>query len=217
FRNGDRLLYVGIAKNERGFKELNDFMTEANRRGKPLPSCAPEFKEVFVIYPYGKFEGQIAENEYIGIRPSEVNRFRMDRTMPVDRCVVLHTVSFELVDFKLHTQLRAIDNNILISQLDPAQVAQRDEVFIPRDNLLAYYRDCPQLIANTEQLLGQCGFGFVFKESKNKKTFTGNRYEDKQLLHKYELDGFSRRYDTNDKIARERVKRELEIIDNLNF
>src|SRR5690606_19750280 len=94
FRNGDRLLYVGIAKNERGFKELNDFMTEANRRGKPLPSCAPEFKEVFVIYPYGKFEGQIAENEYIGIRPSEVNRFRMDRTMPVDRCVVLHTVSF---------------------------------------------------------------------------------------------------------------------------
>src|SRR5690554_6376601 len=31
------------------------------------------------------------------------------------------------------------------------------------------------------------------------------------------MDGFSRRYDTNDKIARERVKRELEIIDNLNF
>src|SRR5690606_33055262 len=76
FRNGARLLYIGIAKNERGFKELNDFMTEANRRGKPLPARAPEFNEVFVIYPYGKFDGQIRENEYIGIRPSEVNRFR---------------------------------------------------------------------------------------------------------------------------------------------
>src|SRR5690606_2150853 len=217
FRNGDRLLYIAIAKNEDGFKELNDFMTEANRRGKRLPARAPGFNEVFVISPYGKFDGEIRENEYIGIRPSEVNRFRMDKTVPVDRCVIHHTVSFESEDFKLHTQLRAIDNNILISQLDPAQVAQKDELFIPRDKLLAYYRDCPQLIANTEQLLGQCGFDFVFKESKNKKTFTGNRYDDKQLLQKYAMDGFSRRYDRNDKVALERVKRELDIIDNLHF
>lgn len=66
FRNGDRLLYIGIAKNEMGFKELNDFMTEANRRGAPVPARAPEFNEVFVIYPYGKFDGQIRENEYLG-------------------------------------------------------------------------------------------------------------------------------------------------------
>src|SRR5690606_22857903 len=209
FRNGDRLLYIGIAKNERGFKELNDFMTEANRRGKPLPARAPEFNEVFVIYPYGKFDGQIRENEYIGIRPSEVNRFRMDKTVPVDRCVILHTVSFKSEDFKLHTQLRAIDNNILISQLDPAQVAQRDEVFIPRDKLLAYFRDCPQLIANTEQLLAQCGFDFTFKESKNKKTFTGNSYDDNQLLQKYAMDGVWQNDHANDKVALERVKKEL--------
>lgn len=217
FRNGARLLYVGIAKNERGFKELNDFMTEANKRGAPLPARAPEFNEVFIIYAYGKFDGEIRENEYIGIRPSDVNRFRMDKTVPLDRCVILHTVSFAPEDFKLHTQLRAIDNNILISQLDPAQVARQDEVFVPKDKLLAYYRDFPQLITNTEQLLGQCSFDFVFKESKNKKTFTGNRYDDKQLLQKYAMDGFSRRYDTNDKAALERVQRELEIIDNLNF
>src|SRR5690606_23043457 len=120
----------------------------------------------------------------------------------------LHTVSFALEDFKLHTQLRAIDNNILISQLDPAQVAQRNEVFIPRDKLLVYYMDCPQLVANTEHLLGQCGFYFVFKESKNKKTFTGHRYDDKQLLQKYAMDGFARRYEPKDKIALERVKKE---------
>src|SRR5690606_24401414 len=161
-----RLLYIGIAKNERGFKELNDFMTEANRRKAPLPARAPGFNEVFVIYPYGKFDGQILENEYIGIRPSGVNRFRMDKNLPIERCVILHTVSFEQEDFKLHTQLRAIDNNILISQLDPAQLAQRNEVFVPRDKLLAFYRDCPELIANTERLLGECSFDFTFKESK---------------------------------------------------
>src|SRR5690606_794022 len=58
---------------------------------------------------------------------------------------------------------------------------------------------------------------YTFKESKNKKTFTGNRYDDKQLLQKYAMDRFCRRYDANDKVALERVKRELEIIHNLNF
>ena len=57
FRNGDRHLYVGIAQNERGFKELNDFMTDTNRKDIPLPSRAPEFNEAFVIYPYGKYDG----------------------------------------------------------------------------------------------------------------------------------------------------------------
>jgi len=62
------------------------------------------------------------------------------------------------------------------------------QVFVQRDKLLACYRDCPQLIINTERLLGECSFDYTFKESKNKKTFTGNRYDDKQLLQKYAMD-----------------------------
>src|SRR5690606_38167145 len=42
-------------------------------------------------------------------------------------------------------------------------------------------------------------------------------YDDKQLLYKYAMDGFGRRYGTDDKRARTRVLKELEIIDNLNF
>src|SRR5690606_1168765 len=120
-------------------------------------------------------------------------------------------------EYKLHTQLRAIDHNLLISQLQAGQAGNREEVFMRRDVLLKHYRDCPQLVANTERLLGHCSFDFVFKESKNKKTFTGNRYDDKQLLQKYAMDGLARRYDRNDTEAGERVKRELEIINNLNF
>jgi DNA polymerase-3 subunit alpha len=217
FRNGDRLLYIGIANNERGFRELNGFMTESNRKNKPLPVRAPEFNEAFVVYPYGKFDGGLRDKEYLGVRPSDINRFRMGKSVPRERCVVLHPVSFQREDFKLHTQLRAIDHNLLISQLQPEQAGTREEVFLPKDVLMKHYRDCPELVANTETLLGQCSFNFVFNESKNKKTFTGNRYDDKQLLQKYAMDGFSRRYDKNDKVALERVKRELEIIDNLNF
>src|SRR5690606_4562163 len=31
FRNEDQLLYIGIAKNNEGFRQLNEFMTAANR------------------------------------------------------------------------------------------------------------------------------------------------------------------------------------------
>src|SRR5690554_6518871 len=37
FRHESELLYVGIAKNEEGFKELNDLMTYANQSQEPLP------------------------------------------------------------------------------------------------------------------------------------------------------------------------------------
>src|SRR5690606_28049946 len=74
FRNKESLLYIGIAKNTSGFKELNDFMTAANRQGKSLPAVAPGFNDVFVVYPYSNGGRSLRENEYLGIRPSEINR-----------------------------------------------------------------------------------------------------------------------------------------------
>lgn len=73
------------------------------------------------------------------------------------------------------------------------------------------------MISNTSKLLGQCSFDFDFKKIKNKETFTGNRYDDKQLLQKYAMDGLLRRYGPGDKLAKDRVIKELDIIDNLNF
>src|SRR5690606_16965622 len=163
YRSGDRLLYIGIAQNERGFKELNDFITEANRKGTPLPARAPEFSDAFVIYPYGQYQEALRDHEYLGVRPRDLNRFRMDKSVAPGRCVVLQTVSYPPADFKFHTQLRAVDHYLLISQLQPDHTGGPDEVFLPRENLLNLFRDCPCLIANTEKLLAQCGFSFSIK------------------------------------------------------
>lgn len=117
----------------------------------------------------------------------------------------------------LHRQLRAIDNNILISQLKPEQLAATDEVFLSKSMLMQAYKEFPQLIRNTGKLLQECSFDFDFKSVKNKQNFTGNRYNDKQLLYKYTMDGFTRRYGAGDKVAKERVLKELDIIESLNF
>src|SRR5690606_34546428 len=70
FRNADELLFIGIAKNQEGFKELNELMTAANKRNSLLPLIAPEFNDVFVVYPFGKqMPGNLRDYEYIGVRP----------------------------------------------------------------------------------------------------------------------------------------------------
>src|SRR5699024_12021055 len=71
FRNGSELLYIGIAKNMEGFRELNELLTESNRTKKPLPKDAPEWEHVFVIYPY-KSRGvhTLKKNKFIVERPS---------------------------------------------------------------------------------------------------------------------------------------------------
>jgi len=217
-RNGDQLCFVAIAKNEQGFREINEYRTKLNLENRATPERAPEFEQVFVIYPFSKLNGfPLRDFEYIGIRPSERTRAQLMDRKVLDRCVILAPVSFRKADYTLHRQLRAIDNNLLISQLGDEQIAAEDEVFIPRVKLMRLFSDLPQLLANTNRILGQCSFSFDFTSVKNKATFTGNRYNDKQLLHKYCMDGFTRRYGRNDRVATERIQRELEIIENLRF
>jgi len=218
YRNGDGPLYIGIARNNAGFRELNEFRTTHNRDDRPLPERSPVFNDAFVVYPYGAIDsGYLRDNEYIGIRPGQLNLIRREPVRNLERYVILAPVTFVPRDYKLHRQLRAIDHNLLYSQLEPQQVAPEDEVFLTKAQLMAHYRDFPQLIRNTSRLLSQCGFDFDFRSMKNKQTFTSDRYNDKQLLYKYTIDGFARRYGKRNKSALERVTRELEVIEKLNF
>ncbi len=219
FRNGDELLYICIARNEEGFREINGQLTLANRTKKPLPVVAPEFRHVTVIYPFGKkLHRALRDREYIGIRHFHLNKIRLQSPAEMSRYVIWQPVTFTTTaEYQLHTQLRAIDHNILISQLAQGQFADALEVFPSKNQLLDKYREFPAIIRNTENLLRDCSFNFNFQEHRNKKTFTGNKYDDRQLLTTYALDGLSRRYGNRDKIARERVMKELDIIDNLNF
>ncbi|MBE9598683.1 DNA polymerase III subunit alpha [Pedobacter sp. MC2016-24] len=219
FRNGDELLYIGIAKNENGFREMNELLTECNRTKTNLPPAAPVFNHVFVIYPFDTNENRkLQDNEFIGIRQQHLNKVRFASPVQMSRYVLWQPVTFISADqYKLHNQLRAIDHNILISQLEPTQVANKSEVFPSKALLLDRFKDFPGIIANTEKLLADCRFDFDFSEHRNKKTFTGNRIDDKELLHKYAMDGYLRRYGSGDRIARERIEKELKIIDDLKF
>ena len=233
FRNGDRHLYTGIARNPDGFRELNDFLSFHNEKGLPLPDRAPLLDNVWFMYdfmenPWTGGQGKrclkmrdqkMREQELIGVRPGEVNRIL---TSPWDkeqsRLVVRHPVTFlQKEDHVLHRHLRAIDHNILLSQLKPEQVARESEVLLPPDLLRCAYEDHPRILRNSERIVEDCWIDFDFASVKNKKTFTGTRGDDRVLLEKLAMDGMEYRYGSGNREAEKRIRHELEIIDRLGF
>ena len=216
FRNGDELLYVTLAKNNAGFAELNRFLTQHNLTKQPYPELAPEWNDVFVIYPFGKRrQNQLKANEYLGVRFSQLTK--MFACKSFEKLVAMQPVTFaEKADFELHQCMRAIDGNVLISRLDPKACAAPDEILLPAERLRTTYALYPQLIENAEGILEECEIN-IDASVKSKRCFTGNAYDDRELLRKLAFDGMAYRYGTSNKTAYRRIEKELDIIEQKGF
>ena len=219
FRNEDDLLFIGLAKNREGLKELNDWQTEHNLQEKTYPTDAPEFKHVYVIYPFGrKLPNELRENEFTGIKASQLNKLLTSEYLKhPEKLAVWQPVTFKNKEGQfLHKTLRAIDHNVLISKLQENQFASQPET-IDYNDLVNQFRDYPEIVRNTEKLMNDCSISFDFKSVKNKKLFGQSAYDDKLLLRQLALDGMVYRYGKNDQEAKQRIAHELEIIDKLEF
>ena len=216
FRNGNELLYVALAKNNVGFSELNRFLTQHNLNKQPYPETAPDWENVFVIYPFGKRKpAQLKENEFLGVRFSQLTKLYNCESF--EKLVTMQPVTFaEADDFQLHQCMRAIDENVLISRLEPAACATPDEILLSPERLKTTFALYPQLIENTECILDECEIN-LHNSVKNKRTYTGNVYDDRELLRKLAFDGMAYRYGLHDKNAYRRIEKELDIIERMGF
>lgn len=219
FRNNNILQYIGIARNNDGFRELNEFLSNLNINKQPVPFPAPGFSNAYVIYPLKKMpERKLLENERVGIKPSETTKLLTLSSCDKKSMVLLLPVTFNTPgDIQVHKSLRAIDNNILLSHLKPWQHAGEDEFFMNPLQIKHIESGYPWIIENTHKLLNDCKIEFDFESPKNKKIFSASRYDDKLLLEKLAWDGMIYRYGKQNNEAKKRIQHELEIIDKLGF
>jgi len=221
FRENENLKYIGIARNLRGYQELNAYLSHHNQRKLPLLSQAPDFENTFIIYPWGQAPEQLKDHEFIGVRPQNLNQVVTSRySRDQRRLVAWHPVTFkDRGTYHIHRLLRAIDLNILLSKLNQHQQAIPSELMMPAKMLKHHYRRFPQIIANTEKLLDQCHTEFDFETDKNKAVVTESRQQDLQKLESLALEGFASRFchKPYQKKALQRLRRELEIIAQRNF
>src|ERR1035437_7139821 len=73
YRNDNEFLYIGIARNNKGLQELNEFLSDKNFNKSLIPFPAPQFSESYIIYSLKKIPSRkLFDNERIGIRPHEL-------------------------------------------------------------------------------------------------------------------------------------------------
>jgi DNA-directed DNA polymerase III PolC len=218
FRNGVQQQFIGIARNNEGFYELNQFLSKHLHTEEKIPTIAPAFQNAFVIYPFSNVpDKKLADNEFIGIQPGDLNRLKFSEWKNKQhKLVVLRTATFRNKrDFNAHRLLRAIDKNTLLSKLSKTEEGKEKDILLTKDKLVSVYEEYPEIIENTKNLLDNCSISFEFGSEnppKNKKTYTNSEEKDFELLKKLCYDGIKYRYQNPDDNILDRIEKELEII-----
>ncbi|MET3113760.1 DNA-directed DNA polymerase III PolC [Pedobacter sp. CG_S7] len=219
FRRNNRLLYLGIAQNKEGVKELNDFLTWHNLERKALPDQPWDFKYVYVVYPFRLgFIPQKAQ-EFLGIRATQLHQLHgQDLKDLQGKLLVWHPVTVNnALEYRLHQYLRAIDLNTVLTKVSDEDQCVLQEQFMPPRELKRLYANYPFIVANTEKLMANCCMDYVAKAKRNKQSYTGTWAEDKALLHKLAWQGMASRYGAGNEAAIARINKELDVVEALNF
>ena len=218
--DNDRLLYIGLARNPEGFRELNALFTQASLSEQLLPVRPPPMQHTVFIYQKAPCPLEhLRPNEYIGVRPEQVNRlYRAPLVCHQDKLVAFSPVTFlDPIGYRTHKLLRCIDLNIMLGKLRPVDIAVKGELFYSPVQLKKYYDRYPFILRNADALLEECFMELESTYTHNRQSFTGNKRDDMKLLHKLATNGCQRRYGSGHKKAMDRVQRELLVIDRLGF
>jgi len=222
FRNGIHQQFVGIAKNNQGFQELNGYLSKFLHRKNPFPNRAPHFLHAYVIYPFEKAPDHLNKNEYVGINIRNIPHLRLSPWLHrQEKLVVMQPVSFRNQrDFNAHRLLRAINLNTLLSKLPVTEQAGPDEKIVPQETLIQTFNDFPLIVENTMEIMDRCTIHFEFGEKyqhKNQQTYTGSEDGDYEKVKQLCQEGMSYRYKHPGKEIYNRIDKELSIIRQKGF
>lgn len=227
FRRDHKCLYIGLAQTQVGFAHLTRLLSRSSLSGTPLPDRAPLLPDTHIIYPLTSTVPQdLRDNEWVGIRPGQLNRLHFSVPKPIQRrLVVLSPLTFaDEAGFNLHRLLRAIDLNIVGGRLADRHTAPRTDRPVAADQLRDAFAAFPHILNNTRTVTDSCHFNPKTGLTLNRQTFTGSKEGDLTLLEKLAMRGCEGRYGSpharncgTDKQAKERIHKELQVIRKQDF
>lgn len=219
FRKDNRLLYIGIARSKEGMRQLNEFLSHHNLEQKELPDGAPDLSEAYFVYPFG-YKVELKKNHFWGIRYDQLHTlYGQDLKELRPKLLALQPVVFaERIEYRLHEYLRGIDLNSLLTMVAPEDKCRETDHFLKPGELEEKFSKYSFILDNTRNLMNLCEMDYPSGKIKlNRKTFTGNKKDDQELLTKLALEGMVYRYGNNNKKALKKVKDELKVIFDLDF
>ena len=226
FRNGVQQQYVGIARNNAGFRQLNEHLSAHLHQEKSFENNAPDLPDCYFIYPFEKVVADkkinFRENEFIGISVETLRKLKFSEYLKFsEKLVLLQTVSFRgKRDYNAHRLLRAIDNNTLLSKLPKSEQGAFSQQMISPGEVEREFEDYPHILQNTENIIQNCAVNFGFgkhRENQNLQVFGKSRKEDEKELRRLCFENVSKRYPDASEEVHLRLEKELEAIIRLGF
>ncbi len=225
FRNGVDQKYIGIAKNNEGFRQLNEHLSNHLHKKKEFETEAPLLPDCFVIYPFEKIAAlkkkDFRSNEFIGVSIDNLRKLKYSVYRKLkDKLVVLQTVSFrDKKDYNAHRLLRAIDNNTLLSKLPETEQGSFSHQMIPETELRKEFEDFPHILENTQNLIDSCNVDFEFGRGQNRNLLVAGKSteEDIEKIQSLCYQKLPEKYPDASEEVRTRLKRELDTIIKLGF
>jgi len=219
FRNGMAQQYIGLARNQEGMYELNKHLSAHLIHKRPFEAKAPAFAHAFVIYPFTAKAFPLAEHEYIGVHPGQLNKLL---TSPwyrrKEKLVLLQPATFSSkLEFNAHRLLRSMDGNTLLSKLSPLEQADPSDQLYSYADLIGRCESHSYLLINAQKLLEQCQFSFYFEAVKNTRDLLGSGWEDFDYLRQETFKGALNRYPSLLPVVSQRIDKELELIQQKGF
>ncbi|PRY86527.1 DNA polymerase III subunit alpha [Mongoliibacter ruber] len=219
FRNGVKQQYVGLAKNQEGFYELNLHLSQHRTKGIPFREKAPSFQNSFIVYPFSEKVFTLRENEFIGVHPYQLNKIAKSGWFrQKEKLVLLQPVTFSSkIEFNAHRLLRAIDGNTLLSKLEAEEQGNICDMFYSYADMVGRCEGHSYLLYNAQKLLEQCQFSFYFQAVKNKRDILGSDWEDYDYLRQETFKGALNRYKDLSAEISTRIEKELQLIQQKGF
>lgn len=221
-RNNNDFKYLLLARNQEGWQQINIFLSTHLQQEIPFPDTAPLLPHTYVVYALGSRAPEtLATHELIGVKPWQRNKlFRTDTLALRDKLVILQPVTFQdEPHYELHRLLRAIDQNILITQLEAHMTGHPQEQFQTPASLVEHFADYPHIVQRTVEIMEDCHIETPLHHtiSRNKKCFLDSVAADRAKLRALALEGIYYRYGDDHAVALQRIEKELAIVAQLNF
>ncbi|MEQ8471253.1 MAG: DNA polymerase III subunit alpha [Marinoscillum sp.] len=223
FRNGASQQFLAIARNNSGFQSINTFLSEHLHAGQSIPPETDRIIDCYIIYPQHNVPNRPLKSfEYISVKPAEVTRTLFISKVPKDRLIACPTYTLpQAEDFELHSVLRAIDLNTLVTKLGEKDTADQSDVYMGKQQLMRTYEQLPEAFENLKHVIrtSQVHFDFSDKrEPQNLKTWSGSEEGDYEKVRELCLEGLSYRYGEKPSMTiLRRVIKELDVIRKQGF
>lgn len=221
-RNGMEHIATLIARNNRGFHEMNHFLSRYLQTNTPFPRRLPHFTSCYTCYPIERVDFKLNQNEYIEIQGENTGNLMYKYTnFSREKMLFLQPMTFRNKrDFNTHRLLRAIHLNTLLSKLPTTQQAPSMELFWPLSLLEENVKNHADIYEQTLRLFDTCHVSFAFGDEampQNPSSYTGSKEEDELLLRELCAEGLDYRYPTvTDEIVA-RIEKEIAIISEKHY